>query len=332
MVNDRLETALIIALISDAGHDIRLWNNIAPSMQERVLLAGMSRSLHYLRSIFRRQLGGWPAVPEDGNWEDHAREFASLLNRAAAVRGVTVGEHLDKLAAGLTEMLAASGARPADGTSKDQSQSPVVQNEFRQEGETWVIVFDGERCRLKDMVGLGYIAALLRRPGSPIRAIELQSLVPTKKAAIQPSAKSARDSREYTARKWDEGGEEQNLGFDTPGLDQDEILDDKGVARLEARRNQLEAQVALGVELNEADQGEYACIDEELTKARTSRRRRRAFSNENEKARISITLAIARGIDRIRKAGSERTASYLEDQVTTGSEFLYRDSSLRWLL
>src|SRR5664280_36092 len=101
MVNDRLELELVLALISDADHDIWLWRKSHPSMEERVVLAEMSRSLHYLRSIFRKQLGGWVADPEDGNCEDRAHEFSSLLNRAVAVRGVMVGNHLDQLAARL---------------------------------------------------------------------------------------------------------------------------------------------------------------------------------------------------------------------------------------
>ena len=77
--NNRLELELIQALVSDAKHDIWLWNNFHPSMEERVLLAGMSRSLDSLWSIFRKQLGGWLAVPEDGNWEDHAHEIRTKI-------------------------------------------------------------------------------------------------------------------------------------------------------------------------------------------------------------------------------------------------------------
>jgi hypothetical protein len=44
---------------------------------------------------------------------------------------------------------------------------------FRQEGDYWTIAFGNELCRLRDSVGLCYLAVLLRRPGTKVLAADL---------------------------------------------------------------------------------------------------------------------------------------------------------------
>jgi hypothetical protein len=47
---------------------------------------------------------------------------------------------------------------------------------FRLEGDFWTIAFGAELCRLRDGVGLRYLAALLRRPGTEMLAADLVML------------------------------------------------------------------------------------------------------------------------------------------------------------
>jgi hypothetical protein len=61
-------------------------------------------------------------------------------------------------------------------------------NVFRREGDYWTIVFDGETVRLRDGKGLRYLAALLRRPGEPVHALEVL-------AAADPGCPDARPAR-----------------------------------------------------------------------------------------------------------------------------------------
>ena len=68
-------------------------------------------------------------------------------------------------------------------------------NVFRWEGEYWTIVYERQTVRLRDSKGMRYLAALLRRPGEPISAVELHVAArrdPSRRPAITPSAEQAR--------------------------------------------------------------------------------------------------------------------------------------------
>lgn len=65
-------------------------------------------------------------------------------------------------------------------------------NVFRLEGDYWTIVFDGKTVRLRDSRGLRYVAALLRRPGESVHALDIvafaDGVVPTARPAGSPEA------------------------------------------------------------------------------------------------------------------------------------------------
>ena len=49
---------------------------------------------------------------------------------------------------------------------------------FRREGEFWTITFDGRTVRLRDSVGLRYLASLLARPGDEVLAAAIARTPP----------------------------------------------------------------------------------------------------------------------------------------------------------
>lgn len=49
----------------------------------------------------------------------------------------------------------------------------VDRNIFRQEGENWIVKFDGERVILKNLIGLSYIQLLLQNPEKPIHVNDI---------------------------------------------------------------------------------------------------------------------------------------------------------------
>lgn len=67
-------------------------------------------------------------------------------------------------------------------------------NVFRREGDYWTIVFDGTTVRLHDSRGLRYVAALLRRPGEPVHAMDVVAAADGASHAGRPprSAEQAR--------------------------------------------------------------------------------------------------------------------------------------------
>ena len=51
----------------------------------------------------------------------------------------------------------------------------LEQNLFRREGDYWTVAYQGRECRVKDMLGLHYLAHLLRHPHRLIHALDLTS-------------------------------------------------------------------------------------------------------------------------------------------------------------
>ena len=63
------------------------------------------------------------------------------------------------------------------GIERGRSSPPPVPATFRQEGDYWVIGFQAPVFRLKDRIGLRYLAVLLRNPGREFLAIDLVGAV-----------------------------------------------------------------------------------------------------------------------------------------------------------
>jgi hypothetical protein len=65
-------------------------------------------------------------------------------------------------------------------------------NVLRWEGDYWTIVFDRKTIRLRDSKGLRYLAALLRRPGEQIHALDLQAAADPGSSRPPRAGRSAR--------------------------------------------------------------------------------------------------------------------------------------------
>lgn len=58
------------------------------------------------------------------------------------------------------------------GAAADQDTAPCV---LRQQGEYWLVRYDGQETHLRDSRGLHYLARLLAQPGTPVHALALSS-------------------------------------------------------------------------------------------------------------------------------------------------------------
>src|ERR1700685_2454732 len=62
----------------------------------------------------------------------------------------------------------------AAGAGDPVSKIPIAQKGiFRREGEYWTVGYCGKSFRLKDTKGLGYLAHLLRHPGTEFHVLDL---------------------------------------------------------------------------------------------------------------------------------------------------------------
>src|ERR1700720_2438357 len=61
----------------------------------------------------------------------------------------------------------------ATGHTRPTAVSPATKGVFRKEGEFWSIGSSEKAFRLKDSKGLGYLAHLLRHPGTEFHVLDL---------------------------------------------------------------------------------------------------------------------------------------------------------------
>ena len=131
---------------------------------------------HFAEALARCELLGAPAI--------RAR---TLLELARALAGR--GEPADQ---GRLEAMLEEGAQLADelhipgladGIARLRKALPETSTPtalFRREGELWTIAYGGPPFRLRDVKGLGYIAALLASPGRELHVLELSGTRTTK--------------------------------------------------------------------------------------------------------------------------------------------------------
>lgn len=203
---------------------------------------------------------------------------------------------------------------------------PSPSNTFVREGETWAIEFAGEKCRLPTARGLEYISVLLRNPGRPFSALELQGVL-----AKKPTGSlAANELASINA----EAGEDNCLSPVKLDFTEQAQLDHESRKKAEQEMQKLEdraSRALTGGDRQLADQlmREYDEIASFLSKSLDKKGRSRVFAGENEKARTSIKKAIDRAIEKIRNQAPQ-TADYLKSNIETGSQATYRDCSTTW--
>ena len=180
---------------------------------------------------------------------------------------------------------------------------------FRREGDYWVIGYKGPAFRLKDRIGLQYLAVLLRNPGREFLAIDLVAGV----------------------RGRGEPDELHALGGGEPYFD--EHTRREYAQRLRDLHEALEeAQGFNDRERASRTQAEIDVITDELQRGIGLGHRIRASGSPVERARVSVTLVIKRALRAIAKNDAE-LGHYLAATVRTGTFCSYSSDPripVRW--
>jgi hypothetical protein len=163
------------------------------------------------------------------------------------------------------------------------------------EGDTWVVRFGDEHERVKDVVGLHYLAYLLARPDVAVPVVEL--FAARDRPALLPSG------------------------------DAGELLDVKAVASYRARARDLRESLDVA-EANhdagtiEAARHELDLLEEELRAAVGLGGRLRRSGSDAERVRVSVTTRIRKAIERLREP-CPLAAHHLGAAIRTGSTCIY---------
>ena len=186
------------------------------------------------------------------------------------------------------------------------------QNVFRQEGDYWTVVFDGQLVRLRDVVGVRYLARLLASPGREFHVLDL--------VTVEQGRTAGTDAR--TAETVAPGSTYRDGG------DAGEILDARARQAYRRRLGEIEDDLQEARSLGDAFRIAQATTEREFLTRELSRaigyggRHRRAGSAA-ERARVSVTRAVRQAMRRIR-THHPSLGSHLERAVRTGAYCAYR--------
>jgi tetratricopeptide (TPR) repeat protein len=179
---------------------------------------------------------------------------------------------------------------------------------FRKEGEYWTIAYEGGKCRLKDVMGLRYLAQLLLCPGREFIASDLVAAA----HGVHNTPSGA-------------GGARRGNGIApsaSPG-DAGEILDENAKVayrrRLEDLRQELEEARAFN-DVGRANgiQAEIEFLTRELARALGLGGRNRRAGSPLERARQSVTRRVKSAIRKITE-NNQDLGRHLATTVKTGT-------------
>lgn len=287
------------------------------------------RSWGLCASIDRMTLIEWMPIRER-LWREHVPWTEGL----ATLFGCVQEELLSQCRAIYPDGIVQERQRDRQSPEFESVTVPEPMNEFVKDGGVWTLTFMARTTRVPaNTIGFDYISAILRSEGRPMGALELQSA-----AGGNPSRPKAVENALDSLRQQNEKGEsaEGDFSLSLSGQDfgREPVLDDVGRERLQAALLDLEKQTTAALEIGDTKkaeklQNDYERVERELELSRNIHRRSRVFSSENEKARVSITQALSRAYRKIEKHSPE-LVGHLRTAIATGSEFWYRDTSIKW--
>lgn len=202
-------------------------------------------------------------------------------------------------------------------TGEVSSEDDESKNVIAKDGDIWTIMFQGNASRLRDMKGMKYIATLLQYPDRNFAATELVNL-----AEYQPRENSRQKQKRTRADALKLGLRETTTLGD-PG----ETADPKTLSQLKARLAEIQKEKEEANELQNWETREE--LEEEEEKLNQYIRqtfglggKSRRSGSHPDKARINVTRAIKRVLDKIRKQ-DQALAAYLKSTIKTGYQVSY---------
>jgi predicted ATPase/type II secretory pathway predicted ATPase ExeA len=184
---------------------------------------------------------------------------------------------------------------------------------FRPEGEYWTVSFAGTTCRLKDALGLHYIAHLLHNPHQEVHVITLLTM--------------STDPSEAPAEVQPFQDPTLPLAHSEGGCDAGEILDPQARASYKQRLSELREELAEAQQFHDLGRSEQLAAEidflaHELTSAVSLAGQARRVGSPAERARVNITRAIKLAL---RKIGEHHPAlgQHLATTVKTGTYCSY---------
>ena len=190
---------------------------------------------------------------------------------------------------------------------------PLTPSLFRQEGEYWTLAFEGTVCRVRNTLGMQYLARLLLYPHHEFHVLTLVS------GGADPGAVPSHHAGAGAADSTSSNPTQRSHSSLT---DAGEVLDAQAKAAYKQRLQELQAELEEAQAWNDAGrvekvQAEIAFLTDELTRAVGLGGRVRKAASPAERARVNVTLAIRTARKRI-TANHPALGQYLSRTIKTG--------------
>ncbi|MGE0825283.1 MAG: response regulator [Candidatus Binatia bacterium] len=198
---------------------------------------------------------------------------------------------------------------------KEIHDQDVPDRTFRLEGEYWTVAYQGSVCRVKDTVGLHYLAYLLRHPYKRIHVLELVAAMENPPEGTAPTI----------GRQGSILSEGLRVGR---GLgDAGEILDPQAKAAYKQRIKDLRAEVEHAQECNDFGraaraQQELEFLIQQLREAVGLGGRDRRAANTVDRARVNIQRALKTALEKLTEH-HPTLGSSLNETIKTGTFCTY---------
>jgi tetratricopeptide (TPR) repeat protein len=202
---------------------------------------------------------------------------------------------------------------------------------FRKEGEYWTVGCGGKPFLLKDTKGLGYLAHLLRYPGTEFHVLDLVSGL----AAAREDDVSGQSS-EHDLPRGAEDLEKAGIHITSLG-DAGEMLDEQAKAAYRRRLTELREELEEAKEFGNPERAEQAedeidALTRELSRAVGLGGRNRKSASASERARQTITRSIKSVLERIAQSDAA-LGTVLTRRIKTGTFCSYQpdpDFPIAW--
>jgi predicted ATPase len=193
---------------------------------------------------------------------------------------------------------------------REETVQPSV-SVFRYEGDYWTIAYQGSVFRLKDSTGMRYLSYLLQHPHKEFHVFDLVDLEAKRRkgGGVLPSRTQAAVLAEPDVHA-------------TTGGDAGPLLDAKARAAYKRRLADLQAELAEAQDFNDLGrveklQREMTLLSKELAAGFGLNPQRRRVASAAERARVNVTRAIKRALQKI-AAQHHALGLHLLNTVNTG--------------
>ncbi len=217
--------------------------------------------------------------------------------------------------------LAAQASALFEQLSSTKSVESVARSIFRRDGDIWELSFEGAAVRVRDLMGLRYIAQLLGQPNNEIHSLNLVAGAGGMKATPDGGIS------EYFGEQADEQPAESSLRLNGLG-DAGELLDLEAKNAYKRRLGELREELEEATELRDLNRAERAreeieALAKELSRAVGRGGRDRHAGSDQERARLSVSRAIKTAIGQITDK-HPALGRYLGDTIRTGLFCVYQ--------